>query len=216
MFRIVLAAALTVTTLAAPLAATAGERFTGWRIGAHVGGALAQTDYRFADRGTVVGTVNNASGIGPLIGISGGYDHAVADWTLGIAVALERAVVDEASNTPVSGGQVVTDTDYMWMARIGPRVGYAVGDALIYAEGGLVAAYVDQTISSPVGVIDDASGHLGWTAGIGAELALTDHLSAVAEVRMSDLSAFTYDAGRFSARTSGMTRAVSVGITWRW
>jgi outer membrane immunogenic protein len=202
--------------LSAPLAASARERFEGWRAGIHVGAAFAETDYKFADRGALVGTISNASDTGPLIGISGGYDYAMGDWTLGMGIAVERAVVDEASAVVVPGGQVATDTDFMWMARIGPRVGYAAGDVLIYAEGGLAAAYIDQKIISPVGTIDDASGHLGWTAGIGAEVALTPHISAVAEVRLSDLSAFTYDAGRFSAQTSGMIRAMSVGLTWRW
>ncbi|MGV3649816.1 MAG: outer membrane protein [Devosia sp.] len=83
-----------------------------------------------------------------------------------------------------------------WYGSTTIRAGVAATDAvLVYALGGI--AYAGMTAVDPFDSAEISNTHIGWTAGVGAEVALTDNISVFGEYAYSALGEQTYafDAG---------------------
>jgi outer membrane immunogenic protein len=72
----------------------------------------------------------------------------------------------------------VTDVDWFGTAR--GRLGYAVGNALIYGTGGLAYGQVNSHIENST-TYTVSNTNTGWTAGAGVEYRFTSAISAKAE-----------------------------------
>ena len=72
-----------------------------------------------------------------------------------------------------------------WEGSLVGRVGFAADRFLVYGLGG--GAVTSMTTNyDPVFVTDSSDTVLGWTAGVGAEYAITDNVSAGLEYRFTD------------------------------
>lgn len=204
--------------IAAVLSATgaAADRWDGPRLGVRGGVAVVDASYDFFRRDALVGQITEAVEAGAALGAAAGYDIAFGDATLGVAASLDYMAVEQSRTIPVGRGTLSAETKFALSGTLGPRVGTAIGDTYVYGEGGVAAAYIDQRIETAVGMIDDASGHLGWTVAAGVERPITENLSIAAEVRFTDLSTFTFEARRLRADTSATFATATVGVTWRW
>jgi outer membrane immunogenic protein len=122
--------------------------------------------------------------------------------------------------------------DPQWTATIRGRAGWAVGPVLLYGTGGLAIADVRQsafyryapTPTAAVaaanpganfglfsnGAVNDST-LTGWTAGGGAEWALTRAVSIGAEYRHSDYGRSTYNFG--STAPDSTSEAARLGFT---
>lgn len=88
-----------------------------------------------------------------------------------------------------------------WQASARLRVGYAFGDFLVFAAGGI--AFANGTLRDN-GAFIDANGraflynsstrnfHIGWTVGLGAEYAFSNNWRARVEVRYADFQKKQY------------------------
>src|SRR3984893_12552792 len=120
-----------------------------------------------------------------------------------------------------------------WFGTTRLRLGYALGRFLPYITGGVsygqVTLSASQFLSVPVfGQPGTASGsasstHAGWTAGAGAEYAVTDNISLKTEYLFVQLGGVSGSevgfpppgAGSFKTGTLG-THIVRAGLNWRF
>lgn len=83
----------------------------------------------------------------------------------------------------------LTDLEFNNIATVRARLGWALGDTLIYATGGV--AFVDSTFSTDdvggAGPAEDSSWLTGWVVGGGMEHAFSDRLSGRLEYTYMNL-----------------------------
>jgi outer membrane immunogenic protein len=138
---------------------------------------------------------------GPYVGLTGGYGWGGStisnDGWLGGAYAGYNFQLDnnwvvglegDITATSKSGGTSVTIKN-PWDATIRGRAGYAYDQFLFYGTGGV--AFGKLTASD--GTNTESVNKVGWTAGIGAEAALTEKLVGRLELRHTNLGSNTYN-----------------------
>lgn len=174
--------------------------------------------------------VYRAGWTGPYIGIHGGYGFGDYDQT-GIAVAsLEPSGgvfgIQSGYNWQISPNFVFgVEGDSSWgslkdavagsnvdidaMGTVRARFGYAAGNTLFYATGGLAWIHADSV--SPASVRDNF--YLGWTVGAGVEYALSQKWSAKAEYLYSNFG--STDIGAGFIREDFDLHTLKVGINYR-
>jgi outer membrane immunogenic protein len=117
--------------------------------------------------------------------------------------------------------------DWFGTARL--RLGYALGRFLPYITGGVsygqVTASGSQRVTGAFGTVfgSASSTHVGWTAGAGAEYAVTDNISLKAEYLFVQLGGVSGSevgfappvVGSFKTGTFG-TNIVRAGLNWRF
>ena len=187
MRRILRSAALFFALLPTTMVQAQDARWTGPYIGAHVGGGWG----RLADGDTSI-KLNGVLGGGHagynfqngniVYGVEGDFTWSGADGSQstdqGGCVIIQRVCVPLASSTDVSA-------HLHWLASVRARLGFTVGNALIYGTGGFAWARTDLSVVAN-GVGGGAWGgngtHTGYAAGGGVELKLAPNVSARAEV----------------------------------
>ena len=121
---------------------------------------------------------------GAIGGAEAGYNTQIDRWVFGVEADISKSGLKSSDvqvpSALVLGGlqeTVGVFQDLNWLATLRGRVGYATGDILVYATGGLAAGEVDAGYA----LLEDQSGGfaldarsrkaVGWTAGAGAEMA---------------------------------------------
>ncbi len=118
-------------------------------------------------------------------GVAGGQVGFNQQWA-NLVLGLE-ATADWSGLTGNSTNVLATEfpgatyqTRLRWLATLTPRLGYAWGNMLFYAKGGLAAAQVGSNLNATGGGGDPSfsttHSYVGWTAGLGAEMALFQNL----------------------------------------
>jgi outer membrane immunogenic protein len=159
--------------------------------------------------GTASQTASGALGGGQV-----GYNYQAANgWVLGLEADIDgsgvegRTALSGAVTGDIAGGasgHISSKIDYFGTVRVRAGMPLADGRFLPYVTGGF--AYGQTTSSAALSVTPDggsttslsASRHLtrtGWTAGVGADYALTDRLSFRAEYLYVDLGTKTLLGG---------------------
>ena len=115
-----------------------------------------------------------------IIGFHLGANQQIGSWVIGLEGAYSRTQLHASSADPFSkagGNQLTYETELDWIASITPRLGYAFNNWLIYGKGGFAAGRVSAllTSTSPGTTItfEEHGIHVGWTVGVGIEVALT-------------------------------------------
>jgi outer membrane immunogenic protein len=166
--------------------------WTGFYIGGDVGGAWARTDV------TTIGIIPNSrpidlqsfnlNGSGIMGGVHAGYNwQAAPAWVVGIEGDTDWTGIRADRSAPLTfGGLPFASTDALsrnvtWLASIRGRVGYTIGNWLLYATGGFAwgGVQVSATQTQPIGngalisAFSASSTRSGWVAGAGGEYALS-------------------------------------------
>lgn len=162
-------------------------------------------------------------------GIHGGYawgtaevdsiDYDASGWLAGAQIGFRQQmdVFVLGLQTDLSLANLSTDPDddtsgtLDWYGSTTIRAGVAATDAvLVYglagvAYGGMTAESLDETLDNT---------HLGWTAGLGAEVAVTDNVSLFGEYAYTSFGDETYlfDAGESDLNASFHT--VKAGLNF--
>jgi outer membrane immunogenic protein len=174
LFASVAATALTVATPTAAAdfgargnrtqAYAALDRWTGFYLGAHLGGAFT-TDNTF--NGLAIGN-NDARFLG---GVQAGADwQFYGNWVVGAEGQYSWLSGNNAS--AVFPGGFVYNNDQRGLGSVTARFGYSFWPALVYVKGGY--AYADNRESvtfagAPIPFLLDGNHNHGWTIGGGAE-----------------------------------------------
>jgi outer membrane immunogenic protein len=157
-------------------------------------------------------------------GVQAGYNHPVSGFFLGAEVDLSLMNVHGRSD-PLFEGKNVSDlsnrltTAGSFRLRAGMPIGDLplIKDALIYGTGGLAIGSVKTRYTQTDGgsALDEASNnHIGWTAGAGVEVPITENLGVKLEYLHTDYgdSVFELVDGPYTVDVSD--DSVRVGINW--
>ena len=90
------------------------------------------------------------------------------------------------------------------------RLGYAVTpEILLYGTGGLAAK--NQKIDDSVSGVNDSKAMLGWTAGAGTDIKITDNVFGRVEYRYTDYGSKTFgDTGKVKSSDNRVTFGVGM------
>lgn len=97
------------------------------------------------------------------------------------------------------------------------RLGYAMDRVLVYGTAGVAAADIETsaTVGGATGGNDDA--RIGWTAGAGAEYAVTDQVFVRGEYRYTDYGDESFDVGTAgSANVDTNIHSGTVGVGFKF
>jgi outer membrane immunogenic protein len=201
----------------APVAAPPPFTWTGFYIGANIGGAWAG--------GTIT---NNASGASVGVGSSGafigggqlGYNYQINNIVLGIEGTVDGVGSnDKTTNTVVIGPNTFNAFGRAtWDATLAARLGFAADNWLFYAKGGGGWVGFDATannITTGASVMRSTS-QGGWMAGVGAEWAFAPNWSAKLEYDYLGLNGEQIGAntGTIFTLSNPNVQQVTVGVNY--
>ncbi len=205
-----------------------GYDWTGFYIGAHVGGTWSATNGSTIDAATgaasapIYGSVPDWHG-----GIQAGYD----------AMMPSRLVIGITGDVSSGGTSVTTSTDASGTSTsrltvfdsesVRARLGYARENVLLYATGGwawssdqYIRTQLAGTLNLATAGTDEAvNSYLsGWTAGGGIAVAFAQDWSAFAEYRYTDYgsSTVTLPFSRLSTTSTVKVSAINVGVDYKF
>ncbi len=193
MKKLLLVAAIAALSSTSVLAADLGARtytkapayvapiynWTGFYVGAHIGGAFSGSDSFATDNLAVVGAQRDGSFLG---GGQIGADYQFApNWLVGVEGQISGLSDNRRTFTDTASGSTLRDRSD-WLASVTGRLGYTWGPGLLYVKGG-VAFRDDNGLTGNgaflPGVTDrDAT---GYTVGGGLEYMFAPAWSAKIE-----------------------------------
>jgi high affinity Mn2+ porin len=198
------AAAADMPTKAPPSAPSAYD-WTGFYLGGHMGYAWGSSNFSGPPGSGISGTLDlykpfdsfNESG-SFFAGVQAGYDYMLPNrFVVGAAVDASFpswpnlagiSIGDISAPFPsVNGPETYAET-MLDFGTVRARIGYAPGNWLFYATGGLAWAYDQLTLTQlATGVTDSPFlWRLGWAAGGGVEVPLVPHWTAFLEYLYTD------------------------------
>lgn len=124
---------------------------------------------------------------GAIYGVHVGYNFQRDNIVFGVEAGFNGTDIDGSGDALF--GLVKSERELDWYATAVARLGYASGKALFYGFGGVAWGTVETTLSVPlVGAsVSGDSDHVGWTAGLGIEYAMTERFSVRVEYSHVDL-----------------------------
>lgn len=207
---------------AVPLATPAS--WTGFYVGAHAGsGARSNTwsDGTGVLEGAFIDDTSwSGDGAAPIVGGQVGYNHQVGAFVLGLELDASAGQMNGFARCLGDWVSVcATGTD--WLGTLTGRLGYAFGNALVYAKAGGALAHNGFSVSGSgySGQFTGSDTPLGWTVGGGVELALTPQVSVKAEYAYLDFGSSSpglqFGADSANATVSQSMQLVKLGLNWR-
>lgn len=205
-------------------AVVVAESWAGLYAGAAIGYAWQKDNLDETLRGTGVPsgfTPISTSPDGVKLGGFLGYNWQFGAWVAGIEGDLEWADIGgSTANFIGSNDSYSPSTD--WQASVRGRLGYAVGDMLIYATGGVAFANIEYAYNDVVpGVTQTfSSTRTGWTVGGGIDWRFAPNWFARVEYRYADFGDKTYSptvfGDLFDEHHSTTEQAVRFGVAYKW
>ena len=166
--------------------------WSGFYVGIQAGGNLNSSNWT-----AVGGPPFDVDGESFLIGGQAGYlSQLDNNWVLGVEAELSGTFLSATDQCSTSVGTVCR-TRQDWVAAFRGRIGYAFDRLQVYGTAGVALTDYrhDQTVAAPGQSWDDGSTRFGWTAGLGAEYALTNTWSAGLEWKHYDFGSKTGTGG---------------------
>ncbi|MER9925947.1 porin family protein [Mesorhizobium sp. M0048] len=198
MKKILLSAAFVALALMPAMAADVVElpvastyNWTGFYLGAHVGGGKSKVDWEYSRNGATA----DHDGSGALGGVQAGYNFQSGNIVYGIEADIAAAKIDGDTSCP--NPAYTCESDVKMLGSLRGRIGYTMDRLLIYGTGGLGYGTIEIGTSGPVGTNDTTKTKAGWTLGAGLEYAFNDHWSLKGEYKYFDLGKgdYTVDGG---------------------
>jgi outer membrane immunogenic protein len=214
MKRILIAGALALATAAPAFAADlpppvappprapvayipAGPAFswTGVYVGVNTGYAFGQSDWT-----SPVGTTGNFDVSGPMAGLTLGGNYQIGQFVVGAETDIDwqnvRGSLVGGNCNFGPGVPASCASASNWIGTFRARFGFAMDRVLLYGTAG--GAYSD--IKASVNALPWASSNeLGWTAGAGVEVAMTDNWTAKVEYLFTDFQNASCGLGNCAA-----------------
>ena len=199
--------------------------WTGFYLGAHVGGVWARstvTDLNGYAALAGAGTETRVRRESIFGGGQIGYNWQAGNWVFGIEadggyMGLNRSVLLTGT---ASGTQIgLRDVAY---GDITGRLGYAWGPTMIYGKGGYAVMEDPSRFSTVTGVFtgrSDRSAVSGYTVGGGVEYKFSPNWSAKVEYLHFDFGrdpSFSINGGTFNFRQDLRLDTVKVGVNYMW
>ena len=112
-----------------------------------------------------------------------------------------------------------------WLATVRGRVGFQIPthSITLYATGGVAFSQVDYEINDHSGSFTDSKTMTGWTAGLGAEMPISNEVSVKVEYLYVDLGSKTFSPTGSTGTVSGYASdirptdsEVRLGFNWHF
>jgi outer membrane immunogenic protein len=134
-------------------------------------------------------------------GVFGGYQWQQENFVYGAEADLGyNGVKGDSGGVDSKGG---------FEGSLRARLGYAVTpEILLYGTGG--GALKNQKVSSPLGSDDNTM--LGWTAGVGTDIKITDNVFGRVEYRYTDFGSKSFDSVGTKVKESDNRVTFGVGM----
>ena len=197
--------------------AAAAPLWTGFYMGIHGGAGWANsnlTDPDFVITYHPLDIRSQGALAGGQMGANWQFGNVVVGGEMDLSWSSMKGSTPPDPAFPMSGVSV----NYEALATGTGRVGYAIGNSLAYAKGGLAWANVDimsgTATASPVDVNHQRT---GLTAGAGLEMALTNNLSVRLEYDYIDFGGQAIQLGtpRNPSNVDHELQLVKLGLNWR-
>lgn len=196
--------------------------WTGFYIGADVGGGWAQTDLVTFPTGTILGAspthFYDLKGSGALGGGHVGYNWQVTpNWLLGVEADIVGTDIKGSGLgvPPFASATEPVSRNVRWLASARGRVGLTFDRVLLYATGGAAFGEINYTANNIFPLAPNSypfagsSTRSGWVAGAGVEWAINTNWLIRGEY-------LYYDLDSFGATVSGAGPALVPGATWTY
>jgi opacity protein-like surface antigen len=205
--------------------AQAAYNWSGFYIGAYLGADWGNTNWNFAQGGSIDPPFAGVLGGGEI-----GYNYQVGKWAFGVEGDI--GWTNARSAQPCPGGFFYNcENNIDWLSTATARVGYAYWDRLLpYVKAGAVIAQdraqsvCDTGSRRTIAAVsldgcpsDGASKtRVGWTAGWGTEFGLTRNVSVKSELMYFDLGSDHYNipGGLVNIQQNGFNS--TVGLHYRF
>ncbi len=207
---------------APPKMPAAVYNWTGFYMGANVGGSFGQQSTAWAIAGAPFGTAS-AKMNGVLGGFQDGWNWQSGLWVLGFESDFQAT----GQRGTAGLGGLTSGANLQWFSTIRGRIGITPTPTwLLYATGGAAFGEVQTSQSlfsaGSVAAINTDTIHSGWTVGGGIEGALADNWTAKLEYLYVDLGHITMTFTGIGALTPVATdvhvtdNIVRLGINYRF
>ena len=220
----------------APVPVIAVYNWTGVYMGINAGYVWGKDDVTWTTNGVGIAPAIATAATGSIspsgftAGGQVGWNYQINQYVFGIEA--DMAYTDlKATRTSVPIGFVnamLSTVESRWLATVRGRLGFASGQALFYATGGLAIAEVkffDQLGIATLQTNSDNDIRFGWTVGGGVEWALSQYWSIKAEYLYVDLGGASHNNLCSAALvcTTGLTldhdmreHVARIGINYRF
>jgi opacity protein-like surface antigen len=161
--------------------------WSGFYLGANVGGGGAQDAVQVPKVPTGSRLGRNFSFGGPLGGGTAGFNWQInPNWVLGIEGDADASGMSGSAGCPQ--GTTICGSNNKWMGTLRGRVGYApgAGNTLFYVTGGGVYGTIEHSVNGPIGR-SSSNDEGGWTVGAGGEYMFAPQWSTKLEYRYVEL-----------------------------
>jgi len=196
--------------------------WNGFYVGGH--GGFAQGEFDFFTPITTTPSEHVKGGFG---GVQAGYNYQIRNVVIGLEADASFGKLDDVAH---DGNFLTENTSIKAFGTARARLGYAFGQFLPYATGGLGWANVNVGDACPAGApfgycskvgAYSASAnetYFGWTAGVGLEVAVNQNWSVKAEYLHADLGSkfFPMTAPAFSLFPALKTDTGKIGVNYRF
>jgi outer membrane immunogenic protein len=137
--------------------------------------------------------------------VGGGFLGYNVDTGSGIVAGVEGDLGYSGVKGSNAGTEVKSGLDGSLRARIGYTV---TPDMLVYATAGGAA----KRMSVTEGGVKDSGNQLGWTAGAGTDVKLTDNLFGRVEYRYTDYGSETFNTGTGAHDVDAKDHRITLGL----
>jgi outer membrane immunogenic protein len=166
--------------------------WTGFYLGANVGGGWSTANSEFSTAGfpSFAGVDNHMAGV--IAGGQVGYNWQSGSWVIGAEADFQYSGMKGGISAPCPAGLCAAnfDQNMPWFGTARARLGYASAGWLIYATGGYAYARLETNASASAGGlsagVESSENRSGWTAGGGIEVAFAPSWSAKVEYLYMD------------------------------
>ncbi len=205
-----------------PPAIRAAYDWSGFYLGANLGGAWSKSRHEFADSGVAVAN-NTSSHSGVIGGVQAGYNWQSGALVLGVETDFQfSSIKGNIGTLNFPGGTIQSDEKLPWFGTVRGRVGYAADNWLFYATGGYAYGRVKNTTTVVDGGLTESASfnhtRSGWTVGGGVEWGFARNWSAKLEYLYIDLgkNSTTYAASGVTESNRVSTNVVRAGLNYRF
>jgi outer membrane immunogenic protein len=198
-----------------PVYAAPSLAWTGFYVGAHLGGAFSG-DNNF--NGLAVGNNGNGRFVG---GLQAGYDWQFTNWVVGVEGQYSWLSGNVGAVFP--GGFIYTNNQ-RGLGSLTGRVGYTWGPGLVYLKGGYAYSNNNENVALgglPVGFTLSGDHSNGYTIGAGVEYMFARNWSAKAEYQYYNFGSARFTApaaliptGSFTTDDHVLKAGVNYRFTW--
>ena len=212
---------------ASPAPIAPGFSWTGFYIGANLGGSWANVPESFNVPpvfGATFNLTNKATSTSIIGGGQVGYNYQINFLVLGVEADFDdrrnkndfscfvTSAVSATGCTNVPPSLLTLHDEQNWLGTVRGRLGVAFDHLLLYGTGGLAYGNVKHSlIENQVGfpgailTVSDNATRTGWAAGVGAEWAINDNWSLGVEYLHVDLGSTTLNTPSPPVMLGGVT-----------